>query len=61
MAWRPTISYSLPSCFLRASDGSRGEDEPEGNLAKGVRPLDGVYTQCFNQAHSRVGHVFQPA
>jgi len=29
------------------------------NLSKGMRQLNGVYTQRFNQAHSRVGHVFQ--
>jgi putative transposase len=34
-------------------------ETPEGNLAKGMRQLNGVYTQRFNQAHARVGHVFQ--
>lgn len=32
---------------------------PDGNLAKGMRQLNGVYTQRFNQLHNRVGHVFQ--
>jgi len=31
----------------------------EGNLAAGMRQLNGVYTQDFNRAHGRVGHVFQ--
>jgi putative transposase len=31
----------------------------DGNLANGMRQLNGVYTQRFNQAHLRVGHVFQ--
>ena len=31
----------------------------EGNLAKGMRQLNGVYTQYVNRAHERVGHVFQ--
>ena len=31
----------------------------EGNLARGMRQLNGVYTQAFNRAHQRVGHVFQ--
>lgn len=31
----------------------------EGNLAKGMRQLNGVYTQNFNRTHKRVGHVFQ--
>ena len=31
----------------------------EGNLSRGMRQLNGVYTQTFNRAHSRVGHVYQ--
>lgn len=31
----------------------------EGNLSRGMRQLNGVYTQYFNQAHQRVGHVYQ--
>ena len=31
----------------------------EGNLAKGMRQLNGVYTQNFNRTHKRVGHAFQ--
>ena len=31
----------------------------EGNLSKGMRHLNGVYTQKFNRRHKRVGHVFQ--
>lgn len=31
----------------------------EGNLSKGMRHLNGVYTQNFNRHHHRVGHVFQ--
>lgn len=31
----------------------------EGNLSKGMRQLNGVYTQAFNRRHNRVGHVFQ--
>jgi len=31
----------------------------EGNLSKGMRQLNGVYTQYFNRRHQRVGHVFQ--
>jgi len=31
----------------------------EGNLANGMRQLNGVYTQWVNLAHRRVGHVFQ--
>ena len=31
----------------------------EANLSKGMRHLNGVYTQQFNRRHNRVGHVFQ--
>jgi len=34
-------------------------ETPDGNLAKGMRQLNGVYTQRFNAKHRRVGHVFQ--
>ena len=34
-------------------------ETPDGNLAKGMRQFNGVYTQRFNQTHNRVGHVFQ--
>jgi putative transposase len=34
-------------------------ETPEANLAHGMRQLNGVYTQRFNRAHERVGHVFQ--
>jgi REP element-mobilizing transposase RayT len=30
-----------------------------GNLAKGMRQLNGVYSQYFNRRHKLVGHVFQ--
>jgi REP element-mobilizing transposase RayT len=29
------------------------------NLGRGMRQLNGVYTQAFNRAHGRAGHVFQ--
>lgn len=31
----------------------------EGNLSRGARQLNGVYTQRFNRRHGRVGHVLQ--
>jgi len=31
-------------------------ETPDGNLATGMRQLNGVYTQRFNQTHNRVGH-----
>ena len=34
-------------------------ETPDGNLALGMRQLNGVYTQLFNKAHGRTGHLFQ--
>lgn len=34
-------------------------ETPGANLSKGMRYLNGVYTQRFNRAHMRTGHVFQ--
>src|ERR1043166_9032286 len=31
----------------------------EANLSRGMRQLNGVYTQCYNRRHGRVGHLFQ--
>jgi len=32
---------------------------PDGNLSKGMRQLNGVFTQTSNRRHHRVGHLFQ--
>lgn len=34
-------------------------ETPEPNLSRGMRHLNGVYTQSFNRHHRRVGHLFQ--
>jgi putative transposase len=34
-------------------------ETPDGNLALGMRQLNGVYTQLFNKRHGRSGHLFQ--
>jgi len=34
-------------------------ETPEGNLTRGMRQLNGVYTQRYNRRHARVGHLFQ--
>ena len=34
-------------------------ETPDTNLSKGVRQLNGVYTQTYNRTHGRSGHVFQ--
>jgi putative transposase len=32
---------------------------PEANLSRGMRDLNGMYTQAFNRRRGRSGHVFQ--
>ncbi|MBB1422055.1 transposase [Pseudoalteromonas sp. SG43-7] len=34
-------------------------ETPDANLSKGMRQLNGVYTQWFNRKQRRVGHLFQ--
>jgi len=34
-------------------------ETPDANLSRGMRQLNGIYTQKFNAAHNRVGHCFQ--
>jgi putative transposase len=34
-------------------------EKADANLSKGMRQLNGVYTQYYNRRHNRVGHVYQ--
>ena len=34
-------------------------ETPDGNLSKGMKQINGVYTQTYNKRHNRVGHIFQ--
>jgi REP element-mobilizing transposase RayT/AraC-like DNA-binding protein len=34
-------------------------ETPQPNLPDGMRQLNGMYAQAFNERHDRVGHVFQ--
>lgn len=34
-------------------------ETPQPNLSRGMHQLNGVYSQCFNRRHERVGHVLQ--
>lgn len=34
-------------------------ETPDGNLAKGMRQLNGVFSQATNRRHGRTGHLFQ--
>ena len=34
-------------------------ETPEANLARGMRQLNGIYTQKFNWIYTKTGHIFQ--
>jgi REP element-mobilizing transposase RayT len=34
-------------------------ETPEPNLSRGMRQLNGIYTQRFNRRHERAGHLFE--
>jgi REP element-mobilizing transposase RayT len=34
-------------------------ETPAANLSRGMKQLNGIYTQSFNRIHNRVGHLFQ--
>lgn len=34
-------------------------ETPDGNLSKGMRQVNGIYTQLFNRKHKRHGHLLQ--
>ena len=34
-------------------------ETPEGHVSRGMRQLNGVFTQRINRRHGRVGHLFQ--
>ena len=63
----PFIARSLASFYIsqqkydlarKVVDGILIET-PDGNLSRGMRQLNGVYTQITNRYHGKVGHVFQ--
>ena len=34
-------------------------ETPEGNLSRGMRQLNGIYTQKYNWRYTKTGHIFQ--
>ena len=53
------LNWSVHSYCLMGNHYHLLLETPDSNLAKGMRHLNGVYTQRFNRKHKRVGHVFQ--
>jgi len=47
------------ACCLMSNHYHLMIETPQANLSRGMRQLNGIYTQRFNRAHDRVGHVFQ--
>lgn len=55
----PDVNWAVHAYCLMDNHYHLLIETPEGNLSKGMRQLNGVYTQRFNRQHGRVGHVFQ--
>jgi len=53
------FNWSLHSWCLMTNHYHLLVQTPDANLSKGMRYLNGVYTQRFNRKQERVGHVFQ--
>ncbi len=53
------LNWICPAYCLMTNHYHLVIETPGGNLAQGIRQLNGVYTQLVNRAHGRVGHVFQ--
>ena len=53
------FNWSIHSYCLMTNHYHLLVETPDANLSKGMRHLNGVYTQRFNRKHNRVGHVFQ--
>jgi REP element-mobilizing transposase RayT len=57
-AWE-RFTWSVHAYCLMTNHYHLLVETPDANLSKGMRQLNGVYTQRFNRTYQRVGHVFQ--
>jgi REP element-mobilizing transposase RayT len=55
----PTVRWCLHAWVLMTNHYHLLIETPEPTLARGLRQLNGVFSQAFNRRRSRVGHVFQ--
>ena len=53
------FAWSSPAWCLMDNHYHLVVETEHANLSRGMRQLNGVYTQRFNRRHGRVGHVFQ--
>jgi putative transposase len=54
-----TANWRIYAWVLMSNHHHLLVETPEANLARGMRQLNGVCAQAFNQRHGRVGHLFQ--
>ncbi|MFB6358685.1 MAG: transposase [Thiohalorhabdaceae bacterium] len=54
-----TFNWAVHAYCLMGNHYHLLVETPDANLGRGMRQLNGVYTQRFNRRHGRVGHVFQ--
>jgi putative transposase len=50
---------SCHTCCLMTNHYHLLVETPDANLSKGMRHLNGIYTQLVNRHYGRVGHLFQ--
>ena len=55
----PAVRWRLHAWVLMTNHHHLLVETPEPTLARGMRQLNGVFSQAFNRRWSRVGHVFQ--
>ena len=53
------FNWVVHACCLMSNHYYLLLETPDGNLGKGMRQLNGVFTQDSNRRHGRVGHLFQ--
>lgn len=53
------FNWVVPAYCLMSNHYHVLLETPEGNLSRGMRQLNGLYTQRFNRRHHRVGHLLQ--
>lgn len=53
------FSWRLHAYVLMGNHYHLVVETPIPSLSRGMRHLNGVYTQAFNRRHERVGHLFQ--
>ena len=53
------FNWLVHACCLMTNQCHLVVETPDGNLSKGMRQLNGVFTQYSNRRYRRTGHLFQ--